>query len=703
MARRPFEEYRRPGATASLEDDWFTEVEAAPEDAEWFLSTGEQLQAGGELETARALVELWDEALIERGLWQLRLDALKRIGSWSQKPGQLQKQVVRTLEGLWAGKSKLVDVLEWVGLRKAVDQPAKLWDRVTRVGSLLEFEPDQVVLMSGHGVGRVVDVNLALESLKIDFEKRSGVTVGFRAAAKMLRVLPSDHPLRLKIEDPDRLARLRDEDPPALLRAVLETSDRPLTGGEVREVLAGVVPPAKWASWWTAARKHPQVVASSEGRPTYRWESSAADALDTVRQAFERAEPRQRLEVFRKNADRDDGLARELGERLAELAREVSGRDPGLSWEIFFTLERAGRLPKSAETLADELLGEEADVQALLAGISDRLLRERALAMIRERRADWPAIHLEQLRREEDPRVLDTLYQGLRETDPEAVVRQLEDLLSQPRRAPAAFTWIAERAAEDEALRQRAPLRLLQQIFAATADDAFSAHRVRLRALVESGGTVPRLLSHLDASQAAAALELVQRSPALETYQRDPLANALRLRFASLKDDSDEGPLYATAESIAAKQEELARLKSQEIPANRKAIEEARALGDLRENFEYKSARQRHEYLNARVATLHRDLGRSRPIEFARLDTSEVRIGCRVELVGPDGGPRRFSILGPWESRPEAGVVSYESELGRKLLGLRPGEAVQVGAIELRVASISTAEIDAVPQLDSPK
>jgi len=691
MARRPLEEYRRAGAETSLEDDWISEAESDPADAEWFLATGEALAAAGEVELGRGLLGLWDDVLRERGLWPVRLEALRRAGSWLHKPNRLQREVVETLREIWRDKPNLASTLEWVGLQRAIDDSGKLWDKVTRVGSVLEFDVGQVVAMQGQGIGRVVEVNLSLENLRIDFDKKSGVTLGFRAAAKMLRPLPPEHPLRRKLEDPAGLDRLRDEDPAALLRAVLQSSDRPLTGGEIRDTLAGIVSAAQWTAWWNAARRHPQVVASGGGRPAYRWEASEAGALDAVRRSFDRATPRARVEVFRKNSERDPALARELAGDLASTAAEVAPSDPGLAWEIFFALERAGQLPASLAGLTASLLSREVDPHTLLAGIEDRLLRERALAMLRERRPDWPEIFAEHFAREEEPRVLSALFEALAKHDATASERLLDDLVAQPRRSPAAFVWLCERAADDEPLRARAPLRLLQQVLLATASEEFAAFRVRLRPLLESGGTLPRLLGHLGEEQSRPAFESIQRATALEGYQREPLANALRLRFPSLNEGVDAGPLYATVEAVAAKREELQRLTEVEIPANRKAIEEARSHGDLRENFEYKAARQRHEYLNARVASLHRDLGRVRPIDFARLDTAEVRIGARVTLLAPDGGERAFSILGPWDSKPEAGVISYESDLGKKLLGLRPNDSVAVGENEFRVREIQPA------------
>ena len=105
----------------------------------------------------------------------------------------------------------------------------------------------------------MVEANLGLESFKVDFERIRGLTVGFKAAPKLLKPLLPEHVLRRKLEDPASLKALA---PPELLRTVLQSYDRPLTAGEIRDILAGLVSESQWTSWWAAARKHPQVVAS---------------------------------------------------------------------------------------------------------------------------------------------------------------------------------------------------------------------------------------------------------------------------------------------------------------------------------------------------------------------------------------------------------------------------------------------------------
>jgi transcription elongation GreA/GreB family factor len=214
----------------------------------------------------------------------------------------------------------------------------------------------------------------------------------------------------------------------------------------------------------------------------------------------------------------------------------------------------------------------------------------------------------------------------------------------------------------------------------------FTSYRVRLTKLFETGGPLPHLLSQLTPDQAIQAEKAIERAP-LEDYLREPLINALHLRFPELRPDQ-EIPLYATPQSIDARRAELKRLLNEEIPANRRAIEEARAMGDLRENFEYKSARQRHEYLSARVEALKGDLGRVRTYDPADIDTSEVRIGSCLVLESDGGESRTLTILGPWESAPEKGIISYDSELGQSLLGIRVGALVTVEDKEYELTQI---------------
>jgi transcription elongation GreA/GreB family factor len=665
------------GDFEALEGEWLARAAQAPEDLDYFVGAARALAGTGEEARAHTLLELLDEQLREAGRWAVRLKLLQRAGALLMPPEKLHPAIVSTLGKLHGERTTFKALFEAVGLHRAQHDIPKTWEKVDRLEMLLAFDVGTIVAMEGKGVGRVVDANLGLESFKVDFERIRGVTVGFKAAPKLLRPLSPGHVLRRKLEEPATLKALA---PPELLRATLQSYDRPLTAGEIRDILAGIVSEAQWTSWWAAARKHQQVVASGSGaRQTYKWADSSGDALDSVWKSFEKADPRKKIDRLKREGIRDAGLRDRMVENLAAIADAALDSDPGLAFEIWFAIERSGGLARIGEDVdwsPENLLAHQP--QKVFAGIEDRLLRERAYAMLRDRREDWPVVYRDAMTRESDPRALDLLTDGLLQGAPRELDRFLDGLLAQPHKNPSAFTWLAERAAVDERLRTRNPLRLLQQILGSMSRDEFASHRLRLIALAESGGTVPRLLAHLTEDQAALAEDAVHRASNLELYQREQLINAIHLRFQGLRKETGPPPLYATIESVEVKRAELHQIMSVEIPANRKAIEEARALGDLRENFEYKSARQRHEYLNARAATLNGELNRIRLIETAGTDTSEVRIGTRLHLRGEGGASRVMTILGPWESKPEEDVISYESDLAKDLLGKGLGATVQL-------------------------
>ncbi|MGB5878488.1 MAG: GreA/GreB family elongation factor, partial [Thermoanaerobaculia bacterium] len=306
--------------------------------------------------------------------------------------------------------------------------------------------------------------------------------------------------------------------------------------------------------------------------------------------------------------------------------------------------------------------------------------------LIREARSEWEKVLGEVMAKEEDPRLLDALSRQLGEEGGKELQSFVDTVVAQPRKHPAAFVWLAENANAERLSRNQNPLRWLQQILDAPHHKELAPYRARIARLLGSGGPILHLLSSLDEEQAAKAETAVERAP-FEEYLRSPLINALHLRFSSLGPPI-ETPLYALPDSITARRATLKELLEKDIPTNRRAIEEARELGDLSENFEYKSARQRHEYLTARAASLEQDLSRVKPFDSSLNDASEVRAGCRLELEGEGEERRTLTILGPWESQPEDGIISYESDLAQEIQGKRVGDSVELSGQSFRVAKI---------------
>ena len=124
--------------------------------------------------------------------------------------------------------------------------------------------------------------------------------------------------------------------------------------------------------------------------------------------------------------------------------------------------------------------------------------------------------------------------------------------------------------------------------------------------------------------------------------------------------------------------DELKRLRSEERPAIVEAIEEARAHGDLSENAEYHAAKERQGQVEATIADLEDRLSRAMIIDPTTLSGDKVVFGATVTLVDEDDKQVRYQLVGQTEADARVGRISYNSPLGRALIGRQKGEEVEV-------------------------
>ena len=117
-------------------------------------------------------------------------------------------------------------------------------------------------------------------------------------------------------------------------------------------------------------------------------------------------------------------------------------------------------------------------------------------------------------------------------------------------------------------------------------------------------------------------------------------------------------------------QEELHRLKTVERPKASKAIEVARAHGDLSENAEYDAAKEAQGMLEARIRDLESKLATAQVVDVSKLSGSKVVFGATVLLSDVDSGDERsITIVGEDEADADRGLVSYNSPLARAVIG----------------------------------
>ncbi len=131
------------------------------------------------------------------------------------------------------------------------------------------------------------------------------------------------------------------------------------------------------------------------------------------------------------------------------------------------------------------------------------------------------------------------------------------------------------------------------------------------------------------------------------------------------------------AEGYEKLSEELKRLKA-ERPQIVDAIEEARAHGDLSENAEYHAAKERQGQVEASIADIEDKLSRAQIIDPKELSGDKIVFGATVTLLDEDDKPVKYQIVGQTEADASKGRISYNSPLGRALIGRKVDEEIEV-------------------------
>lgn len=168
--------------------------------------------------------------------------------------------------------------------------------------------------------------------------------------------------------------------------------------------------------------------------------------------------------------------------------------------------------------------------------------------------------------------------------------------------------------------------------------------------------------------------DMDKRSLLARIVKRHPSVQSL----VSGEQTKQDAVLHVSWDSLERRKGEYTELVQKKIPANSKEIAVARSYGDLRENHEYKAAKEMQKVLMRRKEELEAQLTRARGTDFTGARTDVVSIGTIVHATNTDSGvPEIFTVLGAWDFDADKSIISYLTPIGQALLNRKVGEEVE--------------------------
>jgi transcription elongation factor GreA len=568
------------------------------------------------------------------------------------------------------------------------------------------MEPGSYVVHRSWGFGQIKSYDEAAQRLIIDFKGKAGHAMDPAFCISTMEVLPAAHLLVRKETDGARITELIADNPVQLVVEALHAyPNNAATAIEIELTLAQVIGEEKFKKWWATAKKalakDPRVAVPEKKTECYVLRETPVSAEDEILEQFNGTRSARRRIV----------LAEELMDALGrkDIKIDLSSVLKGVADAVKDSnqLDSAERL--YGAVVRDDLaraVGQEPAFEPTQATI---IANVRDLpAMAEKIPVQFQSRFLDLIQETHPIEVRDVLFSLLKTSQGKFTTECINFLVEhghadelaatlkrwqteQNLRAPVLLWIVKNRHSKKFAklLNDLITPRLLSAIFFAIdyeALQASSARRIPLADILsEDTDLISDLLSTADPETARDLANTLMLNQGFEELTKKSLLARFIKIFPKIQSlvaadaESKEEQLLVSKGSYERKREEYEQIVSKKIPENSKAIAAAREHGDLKENSEYKMAKQDQQVLMAQKTLLERDLGRARVTDFKDASTEQVSAGTIVEVRNETkSNTITYTILGAWDGDPEKHIISYKTALGTALLGRKQGERIRV-------------------------
>ena len=549
------------------------------------------------------------------------------------------------------------------------------------------------------GFGKIKTVDTVFARFTIDFPGKPGHTMDLSFAAQNLKPIPKDHILARKAADLEAVRHLAAHHLD-LIKLVLNSFGGRATADQIQAALTPDVIRDDWKKWWETARREMKkdghfIVPVKKTEPVVfqAQETSLQDrALADFRAAKGlKARVTVVAELIKFVSDLPDKQTA-ANEIIVALNTDIASHQrtqPAVALEAIFArdeLRHAAGLPPVPGEVTDVQIWSQDGIKfgPLLEAVP-AAKHHRALASFKQANpASWHETLRGSLNFVSAKLVKEFASLLIAEGKMDLLKETLVRLVSQHTASSELLLWFGRDRNEDfvDILGPE----VFRAMLTAMERDQFNEKRSnRLRDFIlEDQELLGELTASADIEVIKDLTRALQLSPVFEDMdKRSLLARLVKAHPAvqSLitgEQTKQDSALLVSWESLERRRLEYQDLVQKKIPANSKEIAIARSYGDLRENHEYKAAKEMQKVLMRRKEELEAQLTRARGTDFSNAKTDAVNIGTVVRATDLETNQSEsFSILGAWDSDPDKGIISYLTPIGQALLNRKVGDEVE--------------------------
>ncbi|MBJ7449841.1 MAG: GreA/GreB family elongation factor [Parachlamydiales bacterium] len=570
----------------------------------------------------------------------------------------------------------------------------------------------------GWGTGEIMEMSLLREQVVLEFEQVGGKKeLSFENAFKNLIPLPDTHFFARRFGDPDLLEKEAKEDPAAIIRLMLKDLGKK-TAGEIKDELCDwVIPEEEWSKWWQATRaklkKDTHVETPTELRSPFRLRKTEVTHEESLKKALDKASTATQTITTVYQFVRDfPEVTKKADSRqlILKCLCDLEDKDDLTSaqkMEINLFKEDLGQ--KELKQQIENEVESAKSVVELIDSISIAPFKKKLLTISRDKRSDWQQLFADLFFSQQSTTLRDYLLKELLSPQSRAFFQdQLLQLLQSPAQHPEIFVWYFQKIVADESLpfgnkdgRCRffeAFLTLIPQIeiLPQYRDLVKKTHNIITN---KRFANVRKIIEGTSLEYVKEFVLLVSKCQSLDDHEVKILNSLAAVVHPSLSEDkksqqksprTDPDVIWTTQEGYQKTQQRVQHIGTVETVDNAKEIESARALGDLRENAEYKSALERRSRLQGELKQLSSQLNKARLITEHDISLDEIGVGNVATIKNSKGQEITYTLLGPWDADPDKNILATQSKFAQAMAGHKVGDKFSFQDEEYTVTEVKS-------------
>lgn len=690
---------------AACKDIWTKLVQEIPSEIEFFQLLRRKISKKfSDLKTTTLMQELYNWYK-DNAKWDVAIDILKQNLEVEPKDTWARKELADCYKAKYTGHSHLD---EYISSSNLTQNFRNVFEAINDFEKHIAFDKGCFVFHRNWGVGRIA--KLEKDTLKINFGKKNGIhDMSLKMAVTALQPLAKDHIWVLKATTPrEELAKKIKADKKWALQTIIKSFDNNCDFKRIKaELVPVILTPGEWTSWNTAAKKLLETDATFGVNPNdiniymvreneISPEEKLSNEFKAQKQFFARIDI---LMKFLNNdlTDKSSELFAEMYSYFTNYLKTITRVNEQVI-ASYLVVKKLSAMDKQfnypvKETFA-ELYSRIENPKAIYNELKDTkntTLKKDFLDAIKML-PDWNVQYIKLFPTVLDEALIDELVKGGFTADVQKLVKTSFESYKDFRETILFFfkncqnkDWFksANVNFEDQLI---ALINLIELTFREinnhvnstenkkinkNATDLLFTDKALFKYLQESDEkTVKKLYTLID--------DIIDIDPSYKAQTRNKILEKFpefKFRVSEEKSSKPKGMLV-TAAKLAEKKAELEKIQNVLIPQNAKDVADARAKGDLKENAEYKAAKEEQHMLNLSLTKLQEELNRATVFDPTTSTTAIVSFATEVTLEDTETKKSvTYTVLGPWESDPENNVISYMSPIGNAIMDKKVDDA----------------------------